>query len=89
MGPFGYGNPEPVIGMRRMTILDKRIVGENHVRLTLSGSGKRFEAIGFQMGRTGIMESNHTRWDIVFTPKQEYWQGHSRLNLRLFDLQPS
>ena len=73
MAPFGNGNPEPVIGMRRMRILNKRLVGGDHLKLTLDRDGERFEAIGFQLGNAGVMESDHSCWDIVFTPRRETW----------------
>ena len=89
MAPFGNGNREPVIGMRRMTILKKRLVGGEHLKLTLGRDGRSFEAIGFQLGRAGVIESDHACWDVVFSPRRETWKGQTRLSLRIRDLQPS
>ncbi len=88
MAPFGNGNREPVLGMRRMRILNKRLVGGDHLKLTLDRDGRTFEAIGFQMGRAGVMESDCPCWDVVFSPRRETWNGQTRLNLRIRDLQP-
>jgi single-stranded-DNA-specific exonuclease len=89
MAPFGQGNPEPVVGMRRMRIMDKRVVGNDHLKLTLGRDRKCFEAIGFELGHAGVMESDHPCWDVVFTPRREYWNGRERLSLRIHDLQRS
>jgi single-stranded-DNA-specific exonuclease len=89
MAPFGHGNPEPVIGMGRMRALNKRRVGGAHLKMTLERDGTRFDAIGFQLGRAEIIESDHPRWDVVCTPRREYWDGRYRLSLRVIDLQPS
>jgi len=89
MAPFGNGNREPVIGMRQMRILKKRLVGGDHLKLTLGRDGRSFEAIGFQLGKAGVIESDHSCWDIVFSPRRETWNGQTRLNLRIRDLQPS
>jgi single-stranded-DNA-specific exonuclease len=89
MAPFGQGNPEPVVGMRQMRIMNKRVVGGEHLKLTLGRDGKCFEAIGFEMGHVGVIESDHPCWDVVFTPRREYWNGQDRLSLRIHDLQPS
>ena len=89
MAPFGQGNPEPIIGMRQMRIMDKRVVGSDHLKLTLGRDGKCFEAIGFELGRAGVIESDHPCWDVVFTPRREYWNGQDRLSLRILDLEPS
>jgi single-stranded-DNA-specific exonuclease len=89
MAPFGQGNPEPIIGMRRMRILNKRVVGGDHLKLTLERDGKCFEAIGFELGHAGVIESDHPCWDVVFTPRREHWNGQDRLSLRILDLDPS
>jgi len=89
MAPFGNGNREPVIGMRRMRILKKRLVGGDHLKLTLGLDGRSFEAIGFQLGKAGVIESDHECWDVVFSPRRETWKGQTRLNLLIRDLQPS
>jgi single-stranded-DNA-specific exonuclease len=89
MAPFGNGNAEAVIGMGKTRILEKRLVGKEHVKLVLARDGKRFDAIGFWMGRQGIVESEHPLWDIAFTPCREIWNGRSRTTLRLHDMQPS
>jgi single-stranded-DNA-specific exonuclease len=89
MAPFGNGNREPVIGMRGMKILKKRLVGGDHLKLTLGRDGRSFEAIGFRLGKAGVIESDHACYDVVFSPRRETWKGRTRLNLRIRDLQPS
>ncbi len=89
MAPFGPGNAEPVLGMKRVRILGKRIVGEDHLKLVLEAEGRRFEAIGFGMGDSGVMESGHGSWDVLFSPRHETWAGRTRLTLKLVDLRPA
>jgi single-stranded-DNA-specific exonuclease len=88
MAPFGNGNREPVLGIRQMRILNKRLVGGDHVKLTLGRDGRSFEAIGFQLGKAGVMETDHPCWDVVFSPRRETWNGRTRLTLRVRDLCP-
>lgn len=49
-GPWGQGFPEPVFD-GRFEIMDKRIVGENHLKLRVraAGSTREIEAIAFNM----------------------------------------
>jgi single-stranded-DNA-specific exonuclease len=89
MAPFGQGNPEPILGMRRMMIMNKRVVGADHLKLTLGRDGKCFEAIGFELGHAGVIETDHPCWDVVFTPRREHWNGQDRLSLRILDLERS
>jgi single-stranded-DNA-specific exonuclease len=89
MAPFGSGNPEPVIGMRQMRILTRRVVGGDHLKLTLGRDGRSFDAIGFQLAWAGGLVEDHRCWDVVFSPRNETWDGRDRMSLRILDLQPS
>ena len=89
LAPFGTGNGEPVVGMERISVLDRRIVGQNHLRLTVGDSDRRFEAIGFGMGNESVLQGAQDSWDLAFTPEWEDWKGKSRFRLRILDLRPS
>jgi single-stranded-DNA-specific exonuclease len=83
--PFGMGNPEPVLMMRGMTVVEQRVVGDGHLRLRLSRDGRSFGAIAFRMapmGRPGMV-------DIAFFPEMNEWNGNSSLQLRIKDLRPA
>ena len=80
--PFGAGNPEPVLMMRGMTVVEQRVVGGDHLRLRLSKDGFIFQAIAFRMaGRIteGLI-------DIAFFPEMNEWNGNSNLQLRIKDV---
>lgn len=83
--PFGAGNPEPVLVMRGLSVGERRVVGEGHLRLRLSGGGCSFVAIAFRMAErdtTGPI-------DIAFFPEMNEWNGSSNLQLRIKDLRPA
>lgn len=83
--PFGAGNPEPVLMMRGMTVTERRVVGDGHLRLRLTGEGRSFSAIAFRMAEretNGLM-------DIAFFPEMNVWNGSSSLQLRVKDLRPA
>ncbi|MEM6731481.1 MAG: single-stranded-DNA-specific exonuclease RecJ, partial [Myxococcota bacterium] len=46
--PFGQENPEPLLMARRMRVREKRVVGGEHLKLSLGESGH--DAIGFGLG---------------------------------------
>jgi single-stranded-DNA-specific exonuclease len=83
--PFGMGNPEPVLMMRGMTLLEQRVVGEGHLRLRLSRDGRSFGAIAFRMAPCNLPGTV----DIAFFPEMNEWNGNSNLQLRIKDLRPS
>ena len=83
--PFGMGNPEPVLMLRGMTVVERRTVGEGHLRLRVSRDGCSFVAIAFNLAdreTTGVI-------DIAFFPEMNQWNGSSSLQLRVKDLRPA
>ena len=83
--PFGAGNPEPVLLMRKMTVSERRVVGEGHLRLRLTREGRSFNAIAFRMAERETVGQQ----DIAFFPEMNEWNGSSSLQLRVKDLRPA
>ena len=89
--PFGQANPAPVFAMRGMTLAEQpRVVGNNHLKLTLSApNAPRIAAIGFGMGGHAAELSRTARpsIDVAFEPAiNDYFAGTERLEMRLRDL---
>lgn len=82
--PHGPGNPEPVFLARNVTVLDRRIVGDNHLKLYLRQAGRALPAIGFRMAERDLPDAGSI--DILFSPDVNEWNGASSLQLRLRDL---
>lgn len=83
--PFGMGNPEPLLLLRGMKVVERRIVGDGHLRLRLARGGCTFGAIAFNLAdreTTGLI-------DIAFFPEMNQWNGSSSLQLRVKDLRSS
>lgn len=77
--PFGAGNPEPTLMMCGVIVLDRRIVGDGHLKLRLSVQGQVFNAIAFRQAdsRTdGLL-------DIAFFPELNRWNNSTTLQLRI------
>lgn len=83
--PFGAGNPEPVLLMRAMTVVERRVIGEGHVRLRLTREKFTFTAIAFRMAEREIAG----QIDIAFFPEINEWKGRSSVQLRIKDLRPA
>lgn len=79
--PFGSGNPEPVLMMQSVTVVERRLVGDGHVRLRLCKDGCSFAAIAFRMAARQMP----SEIDIAFYPEMNQWNGSSSLQLRIKD----
>lgn len=92
-GPFGPGNMKPVFMARglRDNGFGKKVGKEGaHLKLSLiAGSHfKTLDAIGFNLGdKLGLVHNGQT-FKAVFTLESNTWNGKTRLQLNLKDLQP-
>ncbi|CAI4032879.1 Single-stranded-DNA-specific exonuclease recJ [Nitrospira tepida] len=91
LNPFGEGNPEPLLAVRNLKVLDARVVGDNHLKLTVrQGQSFPFSSIGFRMGslaERGIPA--HQPVDLAFVPEVNRWGGLEQVQLRIRDLRPT
>lgn len=85
-GPFGIGNPMPVLGVRDVRVArPPRTVGAGHVRLVLEQDGARLQAIGFGMAdRIATLDAVRNRLDVVFHLQEDRWNAH--LQAKLIDV---
>ncbi|MBI4237658.1 MAG: single-stranded-DNA-specific exonuclease RecJ [Deltaproteobacteria bacterium] len=85
--PFGPGNPEPLFTLHGTSVVQRRIVGKNHLRLRLAGAHSPLDAIGFSMGEHS--HGNGASLDVAFHLEFNTFQGRTSLQLRLRDLRPA
>jgi len=86
LSPFGPGNPEPVLAMEELTILESKLVGKGHLRLRIREGGLTREAIGFHMASWHPISGE--RMKMAFSPQVGFFQGRRTLQLKIVDLQP-
>jgi single-stranded-DNA-specific exonuclease len=87
--PFGFGNPEPLLGSKGLEVLYPRIVGNNHLRMKLRQRNQSLDAIGFDMAIFFDRLEAATTVDAVFTPFVNEWEGTRCLQLNLKAVRPS
>jgi single-stranded-DNA-specific exonuclease len=84
--PFGYANPVPVFLSREVFVRDARVVGERHLKMTLSDGRAVWDAIAFRQGEwAGKLPR---RIDVVYTLEVNEWNEQKRLQLNVKDLRP-
>lgn len=89
--PFGMGNPEPTFLCRELSVLEKKVVGDDHLKLVVrQGHSMPLDGIGFRMGGfADALDAGHGRVDAVFSPELNHWKGYHRIQLRLCDVRMS
>ena len=90
-GPFGAGNPEPVLALPSHTIAYAEEVGQAHVRVRLkSGSGAflnaiAFRAVGHKLG-DALFAGRGSARHLAGTLTVDRWQGAERVQFRISDV---
>ena len=93
-GPFGAGNPEPVIAFPAHTVVYAEEVGQAHMRVRLrAGDGSTidviaFRAVGQKLG-IALGQSRGRSVHAVGTSCLDRWNGVERVQLRLVDVAPA
>src|SRR5690606_22332297 len=90
-GPFGAGNPEPRFALPNVRLVQAGIVGENHVRCVLTGSGGRgrLTAISFRSLETplgqALLGHNGASFHIAGHLRRNSWRGNVTAQLLIED----
>ncbi|NIM68043.1 MAG: single-stranded-DNA-specific exonuclease RecJ, partial [Armatimonadetes bacterium] len=81
--PFGYGNPEPVLGSRDLEVINPRVVGNNHLKVKLRSGNCAHDAIGWGMGELLDLVESSGRVDAAFAATINDWNGLRLVQLSL------
>lgn len=87
--PFGYGNPEPLLGARELEIMYPKVLKDRHLKMKVRKSASYFDAIGWDMGHLFEDLSQAALFDAAFTPAYNDWNGNRNIQLVLKGLKPS
>jgi single-stranded-DNA-specific exonuclease len=90
-GPFGAGNPEPLLALPAHTLAYADPVGENHIRARFrSGDGKFVNAIAFRVAGTplgqALLDNRGRAMHAAGFLAIDRWQGEERVQMRLTDV---
>lgn len=89
-GPYGSGNPEPVLVLPSHGVVYADPVGNGHVRARLrSGDGQTVDAIAFRAGDGPLgrmlMEARGRALHVAGSVSLDRWQGRDLVRFRIID----
>ena len=89
VGPFGHGNPDPVLLMREARVVDARRVGssQDHWKLRVAHEGQVWDAIAFKQGAKAARVGENL--DLVYTFGLNTWNGQTTFQLTVIDFKSS
>ena len=90
LGPHGMGNPGPLFVSRGVCLDAPRVVGENHLKVSVVQGRARLDAIGFGLADRFPIDSLGSEFhDVLFRLDRNEWRGKARPQARLIDLRLS
>src|ERR1700742_1519239 len=90
-GPFGSGNPEPVIALPAHQLVYADEVGKAHLRVRFKSgdgaivNGMAFRAVGQKLGNA-LVENRGQPLHVAGSLAVDRWQGTERVQLRVLDV---
>ena len=89
-GPFGAGNPEPLIVIADARVVFVDVVGKDHVKFRVAGGdGARLDGIAFRAAGTplgdGLLKARGQLIHLAGRLKEDNWNGRSRVQIQLED----
>jgi single-stranded-DNA-specific exonuclease len=93
-GPFGSGNPEPVIALPAHAVAYAEPVGQAHVRVRFrAGDGAiinaiAFRAVGQKLG-DALLGNRGQSVHVAGCLAVDRWQGQERVQMRIIDVAPA
>ena len=102
LAPFGSANPEPLLGLAGTRITQSKIVGDNHLKMTLKQKNSVGNAIGFNLADSvqdllaGARKDTRNnslsqqlsgiKFDVACTPFMDKWNGKNNVKLKVKDI---
>ena len=87
--PFGYGNPEPLFGCKDLEVVNARIVGRNHLKMTLKSKSHTVDTIAYNMGQRLEEVQDTFAVDAAFAATINEWGDRRVLQLNIKAFRPS
>lgn len=84
MGPFGPGNMRPVLLCRDLQHrYSPRVVGQKHLKLSLTSQGVVMDAIGFNFGERFREIKDSSSLQVAFALEENEWNGKKTLQMNI------
>ena len=89
--PFGLGNSRPIFLTKQLRLVSHRLVGKEskHLQLRFADGNSEYKGVVFNHGLELEKLLSGSRYDIVYQPGVNFWNGKNWVDLRIIDLKIS
>lgn len=86
LGPFGFGNPRPVVLLPRVSAVGRKKVGRGHLKMGIRRADRStLDVIGFDLGDRADLDFPRGSVDVVGNVAINEWNGRRTAQLQLAD----
>lgn len=78
--PCGIGNPDPVFWTPNVRVLEQKIVGKGHIKLTLAQDNQTVTAVAWRWGEYYPLP---VQVDLAYKLRENTWNGNTSIELEL------
>ena len=91
LGPFGAGNPAPVLMVPAARVEHVTAMGaeREHARFTLAGGAARARGVAFRTSQSALADAGASAHDVAVTLEQNRWNGAVEARVVLRALSPT
>ena len=88
LGPFGNGNPKPLIAVRGATVTQAKKVGKtgDHLQVFVKQNGRLMKGIAFGLGAMAVELPIGTTIDLAIEPQLNEWNGQVNVEMMVKDI---
>jgi len=89
IGPYGEGNPYPVLALKDAKLVDLRLLSNGaHIKFFIQSGNRSYECVWW--GKGNLKDQLHfgEYIDIAFRPEINFWNGSGKLQLVVEDVSP-
>jgi single-stranded-DNA-specific exonuclease len=87
LSPFGAGNPEPLVLVTDVQIVNPKVVGGDHLSFLVKQNGVTISAIAFRQAHE--LEHIKEKMELAVVPEVQVWRGVSQVKLRVKGMRPA
>ncbi|WP_009631665.1 single-stranded-DNA-specific exonuclease RecJ [Synechocystis sp. PCC 7509] len=80
LNPCGIENPDPVFWTANVQIVEQKIIGKGHIKLTVADGSSKIKAIAWRWGDYFPLPP---RLDIAYRLRENTWNGNTTIELEL------
>ncbi|MAK61867.1 MAG: single-stranded-DNA-specific exonuclease RecJ [Ponticaulis sp.] len=86
-GPYGAAAPKPLLRIKSARVRDRRLIGTNHMKVTLDDGSARLECVAWRSAETPLWDAcaPGAEIDVIGHAERNAWRGRDSVQFEIVD----